>query len=123
MERKLPLRQPGRPALDLRRFWIEQLEYREEEEPPDELDEPTLQLSRPVVHEADADADTYLVTLRILVSQGDVRAVDLTICGVFRLQAADDGRAAALQAQFDLVVADRSVGEAVRGLPTAARRA
>ena len=28
-----------------------------------------------------------------------------------------------LQAQFDLVVADRRVGEAVRGLPTAARRA
>ena len=96
MERKLPLRQPGRPALDLSRFWIEQLEYRETDEAADELEEPTLQISRPVVHEADA-VDTYLVTLRILASQGDVRAVDLTICGVFRLQADDDGRDGTLQ--------------------------
>ena len=42
----------------------------------------SVQLSRPVVHEADTEADTYLVTLRILASQGDIRAVDLTICGV-----------------------------------------
>ena len=97
MERKLPLRQPGRPALDLHRFWIEQLEYREAEEAPDELEEPTLQLSRPVVHEADAEAARYLVTLRILASQGDTRAVDLTICGVFELQADDDGQAGTLQ--------------------------
>ncbi len=97
MERKLPLRQPGRPALDLSRFWIEQLEYREADEPPDELEEPTLQLSRPVVHKADAEVDTYLVTLRILASQGDVRVVDLTICGMFRLQADDDGRDGTLQ--------------------------
>ena len=97
MERKLSLRQPGRPVLDLRRFWIEQLEYREADGAPDELEEPTLQISRPVVHEADTEVDTYLVTLRILASQGDVRAVDLTICGAFRIQADDDGRAGTLQ--------------------------
>ena len=57
----------------------------------------SVQLSRPVVHEADTEADTYLVTLRILASQGDIRAVDLTICGVFGLQADDDGRAGTLQ--------------------------
>ena len=37
------------------------------------------------------------MTLRILASQGDIRAVDLTICGVFGLQADDDGRAGTLQ--------------------------
>ena len=38
-----------------------------------------------------------MVTLRILASQGDTRAVDLTICGVFELQADDDGQAGTLQ--------------------------
>jgi preprotein translocase subunit SecB len=121
LERKLPLRQPGRPALDLCRFWIEQLEYREADEAPDELEEPTLQLSRPVVHEADTEADTYLVTLRILASQGDIRAVDLTICGVFGLQADDDGRDGTLQmlvynGSAMLFGAARGIIESVTGL-------
>ena len=121
LERKLPLRQPGRPALDLCRFWIEQLEYREADEAPDELEEPTLQLSHPVVHEADAEVGTYLVTLRILASQGDVRVVDLTICGVFRLQADDDGRDGTLQmlvynGSAMLFGAARGIIESVTGL-------
>lgn len=89
--RKLPLRQPSRAALDLLRFWIDRLEYREADEVPDELDEPTLRLSRPLVHGSDADDHTYLVTLRIRASQGEVRMIDLTIRGHFRLQKDDDG--------------------------------
>ena len=95
--RKLPLRQPARAALDLRRFWIEQLEYREADEMPDELEEPTLKLSRPVVHGTDAEDDTYLVTLRIQASQSEVRAIDLTICGIFRLQTDDEGNEGTLK--------------------------
>lgn len=88
--RKLPLRKLGRSALDLRHFWIERLEYREIEDVPTEIEEPTLQISRPVVHGDDTGAE-YAVTLRIQLSQGDVREIDLTICGAFRLQSDDEG--------------------------------
>ena len=88
---ELPLEQPGRAPLDLRHFWIEHLEYREGEEGPAELEEPALWISRPVVHETKTEDEIYRVTLRIRISQGDVRAIDLTIVGVFEIRADDDG--------------------------------
>ena len=89
MVRKLPLRQPGRAALDLRGFWIEQIEYQEAEEAPAEFDEPSVRVSRPNVQQNANDKDAYLMTLRIRVSQGDVRSIDLTLRGVFHLEADD----------------------------------
>ena len=92
MTHELPLEPLGRSPLDLRHFWIEHLEYREAEEGPSELEEPTLWLSRPVVHETQTEDDIYRVTLRVRISQGDVRVIDLTIFGVFRMQADNDGK-------------------------------
>ena len=89
--RKLPLRQTERAALDLRRFWIEQVEYREAEAAPEEFEEPIVRISRPNVQQNANDKNSYLMTLRILVSQHDVRAIDLTMRGVFRVQSDDDG--------------------------------
>lgn len=91
MTRKLPLRQPDLAALDLRGFWIEQIEYWEAEEAPEEFDQPTVRLSRPNVQQNANDEDSYLMTLRIRVSQADVRSIDLTIRGVFHVQADDNG--------------------------------
>ena len=91
MTRKLVLRRPGQAALDLRSFWIEQIDYREADEAPDEVDEPTVQLSRPVLHREASNTDTYLMTLRMRVSQGEVRSIDLTMRGEFRIQVDDEG--------------------------------
>ena len=37
------------------------------------------------------DTNSYLMALRIRVSQGDVRSIDLTMRGVFHLQDDDEG--------------------------------
>ena len=50
-----------------------------------------MRLSRPVLHQNATDTDTFLMTFRIRAAQGDVRSIDLTICGVFHVQADDDG--------------------------------
>ena len=88
----IPLYQAGRAGLNLLHFCIDHLEYQETDESPEELEEPTLSLSRPVVHEAEiAGEATYMLTLRIRAAQGAVRTFDLTVSGVFRLQSDDDG--------------------------------
>jgi preprotein translocase subunit SecB len=92
MTNGIPLHQAGRAGLNLLHFCIERLEYQEADESPEELEEPTLWLSRPVVHEAEIGGETtYMVTLRIRIAQGTIRTFDLTIYGVFRLQSDDDG--------------------------------
>ena len=91
MSRKLALRQPAQAAIDLRSFWIERIEYQEADEAPEQPPEPTVRLSRPVLHQNATDTDTFLMTFRIRAAQGDVRSIDLTICGVFHVQADDDG--------------------------------
>ena len=91
MSRKLALRESQRGALDLRHFWLEQIEYKEADEAPEEFDEPTTRISRPVLKKSASEANTYLMTLRIRTSQADVRSMDLTICGVFQLKKDDDG--------------------------------
>ena len=47
-------------------------------------------MSRPAIRRSASEANTYLMTLRIKASQGDVRSIDLTICGVFQLKTDDD---------------------------------
>ena len=89
LTRKIPLRQPGPAALDLRSFWIERIEYEEADEAPEQPPESTVRLSRPVLHQNETDTDTYLMTLRIRVSQEDLRSIDLTMCGVFQVQVDD----------------------------------
>ena len=69
---------------------MEQIEYKEADEAPEEYDEPTVMMSRPVIRRSASEASTYLMTLRIKASQGDVRSIDLTICGVFQLKTDDD---------------------------------
>lgn len=87
-----PLHEVGRAGLNLLHFCVERLEYQETHESPDELGEPILSLSRPVVHEAEIDGETtYMVTLTIRTAQGSIRTFELTISGVFRLQSDDDG--------------------------------
>lgn len=90
MPRKLALRESHEGALDLRRFWLEQIEYKEADEAPEEYDEPTVWMSYPAIRKSASDPNTYLMTLRIKTSQGDFRSIDLTICGVFRLTTDDD---------------------------------
>ena len=121
MSRKLALRQPGRAALDLSNFWIERIEYQEADEAPEEPPEPTVRLSRPVLHQNATDTDTYLMTLRIRAAQGDVRSIDLTMCGVFQVQADDDGNEATPQmliynGSVMLYGAARGIIETVTGL-------
>lgn len=89
MARKLRLRQASQAALDLRRFWIERLEYEEDEEIPDDLPDTAVGVSRPEILES--GANEYLVTLRLRVAQGEARSIDLTIVGVFGLQPGGDG--------------------------------
>ena len=88
MAPKLRLRDAGQAALDLRRFWIERLEYEEDEEFPADLPDATVRVSRPEILES--DADDYFVTLRLRVAQGEARSIDLTIVGVFGLQSGDN---------------------------------
>ncbi len=90
MAPKLRLRQAGQAALNLRRFWIERLEYEEDEEIPADLPDTTVRVSRPEILES--EADEYLVTLRLRVAQGEARSIDLTIVGVFELQLGDEDR-------------------------------
>ena len=90
MARKLRVRQADKAALDLRRFWIERLEYEEDEEIPDDLPAPAVSVSRPEVLEA--DEGEYFVTLRLRMTQGEARSIDLTIVGVFGRQPGDTGR-------------------------------
>ena len=81
-----------------------------------------MQLSRPVLHQNATDTDTFLITLRIRTSQEDVRSIDLTICGVFHVQADDGGNEAAMQQMLIyngsamLYGAARGIIESVTGL-------
>ena len=119
MARKLRVRQADRAALDLRRFWIERLEYEEDEEIPDELPAPAVSVSRPEVLEA--DEGEYFVTLRLRMSQGEARSIDLTIVGEFRLQSEDEEldrslRMLAYNGSAILFGAARGVIESVTGV-------
>lgn len=120
LTRKIPLRQPGPAALDLLSFWIERIEYEEADQAPDEPPESAVRLSRPVLHQNETDTDTYLMTLRIRVSQGDVRSIDLTICGVFQVPADDTTEASQQMLIYNgsamLYGAARGVIESVTGL-------
>lgn len=122
MSRKLALRQPAQAAIDLRSFWFERIDYQEADEAPENPPEPTVRLSRPVLHQNATDTDTYLMTLRIRASQGAVRSIDLTMCGVFQVQADDDGNEAATQQMLIyngsamLYGAARGIIESVTGL-------
>ena len=95
MAPKLRLRQADRAALDLQRFWIERLEYQEDEELPVDLPDTTVQISRPEILES--DGDDYFVTLRLRVAQGELRSIDLTVVGVFRIQSSEEPRARPLR--------------------------
>ena len=88
MAPKLRLRQADRAPLDLRRFWIERLEYEEDEEIPSDLPDATVRASRPEILES--DAGDYFVTLRLRVAQGEARSIDLTIVGEFGLASGDE---------------------------------
>ena len=54
-----------------------------------------MRVSRPEILES--DADDYFVTLRLRVAQGEARAIDLTIVGVFRLQSGGESQARLLR--------------------------
>ncbi len=95
MASKLRLREAASAALDLRRFWIERLEYQEDEEIPVDLPETTVRVSRPELLES--DGDEYFVTLRVRIAQGEARVIDLTIVGIFGLQPSDEYRARAMR--------------------------
>ena len=95
MARKLRVRQADKAALDLRRFWIERLEYEEDEEIPDDLPAPAVSVSRPEVLEA--DEGEYFVTLRLRMTQGEARSIDLTIVGDFRLEPVGEDRERSLR--------------------------
>lgn len=122
MARKLALRHASPAALDLRRFWIERLEYEEADESGGELPDAAIRVSRPEILEA--GEGEYLVTLRLRLTQGEVRAIDLTIAGDFRLRAGDDAdpgghpplRVLAYNGTAILFSAARGVIEAVTGL-------
>ena len=121
MSRKLALRQPALAAIDLRSFWIERIEYQEADEAPEQPPESTVRLSRPVLHQNETDTDTYLMTLRIRVSQEDVRSIDLTMCGVFQVQADDANETTSQQmliynGSAMLYGAARGIIESVTGL-------
>ena len=121
MTRKIPLRQPGPAALDLRSFWIERIEYEEADEAPEQPPESTVRLSRPVLHQNETDTDTYLMTLRIRASQEDVRSIDLTMCGVFQVQVDDANETTSQQmliynGSAMLYGAARGIIESVTGL-------
>ncbi len=88
MTPKLRLRDAGQAALNLRRFWIERIEYQEDEDASADLPDPTVRVSRPEILES--DENEYLVTLRLRVAQGEVRSIDLTIVGVFGLPSGDE---------------------------------
>ena len=95
MPSKLRLRQADRAALDLQRFWIERLEYQEDEELPVHLPDTIVQVSRPEILES--DGDEYFVTLRLRIAQGELRSIDLTVVGVFRIQSSEESRARPLR--------------------------
>lgn len=90
MARKLRVRQVSQAALDLQRFWIERLEYEEEDEVPDEPPATTVSVSRPEI--LDAGDGKYFVTLRLKVAQGEARSVDLTVAGAFLLPQDAEGQ-------------------------------
>ena len=119
MAPKPRVRQAEQAALDLRRFWIERLEYEEDEETADQLPAPTVSVSRPEILEA--NEGEYFVTLRLRVTQGEVRSIDLSIAGDFRLQAEDGDRGHSLRMlEFNgsaiLFGAARGVIESVTGV-------
>lgn len=122
MARKLRLRTASPAALDLQRFWIERLEYEEADEAEGELPDTSVRASRPEILEA--GEGEYFVTLRLRLTQGDVRAIDLTIAGHFRLRAEDAAgvggapplRVLAYNGTAILFSAARGVIEAVTGL-------
>ena len=119
MARKLRVRQADKAALDLRRFWIERLEYEEDEEIPGELPAPAVSVSRPEVLEA--DEGEYFVTLRLRMTQGEARSIDLTIVGDFRLEPVGEDRDRLLRMlEFNgtaiLFSAARGVIESVTGV-------
>lgn len=122
MANGFPLQEVGRAGLSLLHFCVERLQYEETHDSPEELEEPTLSLSRPVVHEAELEGEpTYMVTLRIRTAQGNVRTFDLTISGVFRLQSDDDGNKGTPMMLFHngsvmLLGAARGIIESVTGL-------
>ncbi len=95
MARKLRLRQVGQAALDLQRFWIERLEYEEEDEVPDEPPATTVRVSRPEI--LDAGDGKYLVTLRLKIEQGETRSLDLTVAGAFLLPPDAEGQPPSLR--------------------------
>lgn len=79
-------------------------------------------MSRPEILEA--GESEYFVTLRLRLAQGDVRTIDLTIAGHFRLRAEDEAgaggapplRVLAYNGTAILFSAARGVIEAVTGL-------
>ena len=85
MADKLRLRQATPAVLDLRRYWIEGLEYREVDEHNGALPETSVRISLPDILESPAEVGEYLVTLRIMASQGEARSIDVTIAGLFAL--------------------------------------
>ncbi len=93
MANKLRLRQATPATLDLRRYWIEQLAYREVEESPDALPETSIRVSLPEMREG-PDGGEYLMTIRIRASQGEAREIDVTIAGLYRLETGDERHAA-----------------------------
>lgn len=117
---KLRLRQAAPAAIDLRRYWIERLEYEEADELPDALPKPSIRVSRPEIREGPPDTSEYLVTLRVLVSQGEDRSVDITIAGLFRLQDDEHQQATVTMLAFNgsaiLFGAARGVIETVSGI-------
>lgn len=122
MARKLTLRDASPAALDLQRFWIERLEYEEADEAEGELPDTAVRASRPEILEA--GESEYFVTLRLRLAQGDIRTIDLTIAGHFRLRAEDEAgaggapplRVLAYNGTAILFSAARGVIEAVTGL-------
>lgn len=122
MARKLRLRDASPAALDLQRFWIERLEYEEADEAEGELPDAAVRASRPEILEA--GEGEYFVTLRLRLTQGDIRTIDLTIAGHFRLRAEDEAgvggapplRVLAYNGTAILFSAARGVIEAVTGL-------
>ena len=76
--------------LDLQSFWIQRLEYEEEDEVPDDPPATTVRVSRPEI--LDAGDGKYLVTLRLKVAQGEARSLDLTVAGAFLLPPDAEGQ-------------------------------
>ena len=118
MASKLRLRQANPALLDLQNFWLERLEYEEEDEIPDDLPDTTIRVSRPEILEADGGG--YLVTLRLRVAQGEARSIDLTLVGDFRLQPDGESPDALVMLEYNgsamLFSAARGVIESVTGV-------